>query len=99
MGLSKIIYFGFNPDLAKEIADYMGISLADCSISRLLMARSISTYRKRYGHHVFVVQSTSRPVNEHYMELLIMIDALKRASARTINVIMPYYDILGGSKL
>ncbi|HPX21090.1 MAG TPA: ribose-phosphate pyrophosphokinase, partial [Bacilli bacterium] len=43
------------------------------------------------GHTVFVVQSTNHPVNEHYMELLIMIDALKRASAQSINVIMPYY--------
>lgn len=43
------------------------------------------------GCDVFVVQSTSAPVNEHLMELLIMIDALKRASARTINIVMPYY--------
>ncbi len=43
------------------------------------------------GCDVFVIQSTSDPVNEHLMELLIMIDALKRASARTINVVNPYY--------
>jgi ribose-phosphate pyrophosphokinase len=43
------------------------------------------------GHDTFVLQSTSQPVNENYMELLIMIDALKRASAKTINIIMPYY--------
>lgn len=43
------------------------------------------------GCDVFVVQSTSNPVNEHLMELLIMIDALKRASAKTINIVMPYY--------
>lgn len=43
------------------------------------------------GCDVYVVQSTSNPVNEHLMELLIMIDALKRASARTINVVTPYY--------
>ncbi len=43
------------------------------------------------GHDAFVLQSTSQPVNENYMELLIMIDALKRASAKSINIIMPYY--------
>lgn len=40
---------------------------------------------------MFIVQSTSAPVNEHLMELLIMVDAVKRASARTVNVVMPYY--------
>ena len=40
---------------------------------------------------MYVVQSTCDPVNEHLMELLIMIDALKRASAKTINIVMPYY--------
>ena len=43
------------------------------------------------GSHVYVIQSTSSPVNDNLMELLIMIDALKRASAKTINVVMPYY--------
>ena len=43
------------------------------------------------GHHVFVVQSTSSPANEHLMELLIFTDALKRASAKSVTVIMPYY--------
>jgi ribose-phosphate pyrophosphokinase len=88
----KLFTLDSNPDLAKEIADYMGISLADCSISRFADGEvNINISETVRGHHVFVVQSTSRPVNEHYMELLIMIDALKRASARTINVIMPYY--------
>ena len=43
------------------------------------------------GSHVYVIQSTNSPVNDNLMELLIMIDALKRASAKTINVVMPYY--------
>ncbi|MFH5500994.1 ribose-phosphate diphosphokinase, partial [Listeria monocytogenes] len=43
------------------------------------------------GCHVYVIQSTSNPVNQNLMELLIMIDALKRASAATINIVMPYY--------
>ncbi len=43
---------------------------------------------------IFIVQSTSCPVNDHLWELLIMIDACKRASARTINVVIPYFDLL-----
>ncbi|MDD4388079.1 MAG: ribose-phosphate pyrophosphokinase [Bacilli bacterium] len=81
-----------NPDLAHEIADYVNIGLSECNLSRFSDGEvSINIPETVRGHHVFVVQSTSEPVNENYMELLIMIDALKRASARTINVIMPYY--------
>ena len=43
------------------------------------------------GHHVFILQSTSSPVNDNLMEILIMVDALKRASAETVSVVMPYY--------
>jgi ribose-phosphate pyrophosphokinase len=88
----KLFTLNSNPELAKEIAEYMGISLAECTLSRFADGEvSINISETVRGHNVFVVQSTSNPVNDHYMELLIMIDALKRASARTINVIMPYY--------
>ena len=81
-----------NPELAEEIADYMGIKLSECSIEKFADGEvGINITETVRGHHVFVIQTTSNPVNEHYMELLIMIDALKRASARSINVIMPYY--------
>lgn len=91
---SKIKLFSLNSNsqLAKEIADYIGVSLAECTINKFADGEvNINISETVRGHHVFVVQSTSAPVNEHYMELLIMIDALKRASARTINIIMPYY--------
>ena len=88
----KLFTLNSNPELAQEIADYMNIGLSECNLSRFSDGEvSINIPETVRGHHVFVVQSTSEPVNEHYMELLIMIDALKRASARTINVIMPYY--------
>jgi ribose-phosphate pyrophosphokinase len=88
----KLFTLNSNPDLAQEIADYMGISLADCTVTHFSDGEvSINISETVRGHHVFVVQSTSYPVNEHYMELLILIDALKRASAKTINIIMPYY--------
>lgn len=88
----KLFALNSNPELAKEIADYMGIELSECSIDKFADGEiGINITETVRGHHVFIVQSTSNPVNEHYMELLIMIDALKRASARSINVIMPYY--------
>lgn len=88
----KLFSLNSNPILGQEIADYMGISLAECNISRFSDGEvNINIAETVRGHNVFVIQSTSAPVNEHYMELLIMIDALKRASAKTINVIMPYY--------
>lgn len=88
----KIFALNSNMELGQEIADYMGIPLSGCSITRFSDGEvNINISETVRGHNVFVVQSTSSPVNEYYMELLIMIDALKRASARTINVIMPYY--------
>lgn len=88
----KLFCLNSNPLLGQQIADFMGISLAECSISRFSDGEvNINIAETVRGHNVFVVQSTSAPVNENYMELLIMIDALKRASAKTINVIMPYY--------
>lgn len=88
----KLFSLNSNYELAKEIADYIGIELSECNISRFADGEvSLNIPETVRGHHVFIVQSTCAPVNEHYMELLIMIDALKRASAETINVIMPYY--------
>jgi ribose-phosphate pyrophosphokinase len=88
----KIFALNSNRELAQEIADYVGIELSGCEISRFADGEvQINIHETVRGHTVFVVQSTNKPVNENYMELLIMIDALKRASAKSINVIMPYY--------
>lgn len=88
----KIFTLNSNPELAKEIADFLNIKLSECNLGRFSDGEvNINIPETVRGHHVFVVQSTSAPVNENYMELFVMIDALKRASAKTINVIMPYY--------
>lgn len=88
----KIFSLNSNRPLAEEIALRIGIPLSQCEVTRFndgeIQINITETVR---GHTVFIVQSTNFPVNEHYMELLIMIDALKRASAQSINVIMPYY--------
>ena len=88
----KLVSLNSNRPLAEEIANYVGIPLSKCEIKRFADGEvQINIDESVRGHRVFVIQSTSNPVNDNYMELLIMIDALKRASAETITVIMPYY--------
>ncbi len=88
----KIFSLGSNDQLAKEISEYVNLPLSKCIVSKFADGEtSINIGETVRGHHVFVVQSTNTPVNDNYMRLLIMIDALKRASAQSINVIMPYY--------
>ena len=88
----KLFSLSANRPLAEEIAEYLGIPLSTCELKRFADGEvAINITESVRGHRVFVIQTTSNPVNENYMELLIMIDALKRASAASINVIMPYY--------
>lgn len=88
----KLFALSANKELGQEIADYIGIELSECEIVKFADGElNVNIAETVRGHDVFVLQPTSNPVNEHYMELLIMIDALKRASARNINIIMPYY--------
>lgn len=91
---SKLKLFSLNSNnpLAKEIAEEMGVELGKSSVKHFSDGEvQISIEESIRGCDVFIVQSTSAPVNEHLMELLIMVDAVKRASARTVNVVMPYY--------
>jgi ribose-phosphate pyrophosphokinase len=88
----KLFALNSNMHLAQEIAKVIGVELGKCSVSRFSDGEiQINIEESIRGGDVFVIQSTSAPVNEHLMELLIMIDALKRASAKTINIVMPYY--------
>lgn len=88
----KLFSLNSNLKLAQEIASKLEIELSDCEITRFADGEvSVSIGETVRGCIVFVVQSTNTPVNENYMELLVMIDALKRASAKEINVVMPYY--------
>ncbi|PLS15121.1 ribose-phosphate pyrophosphokinase [Bacillus sp. M6-12] len=88
----KVFSLNSNLGLAEEIARAIGVELGKCSVTRFSDGEiQINIEESIRGCDVFVIQSTSGPVNEHLMELLIMIDALKRASAKTINIVMPYY--------
>ncbi|MDQ0220900.1 ribose-phosphate diphosphokinase [Peribacillus cavernae] len=88
----KVFSLNSNLCLAEEIARSIGVELGKCSVTRFSDGEiQINIEESIRGCDVFVIQSTSQPVNEHIMEVLIMIDALKRASAKTINIVMPYY--------
>ena len=81
-----------NPALAGAIADHLGIRLGSASLGRFRDGEvRFQIHDNVRGADVFVVQSTAPPVNENLMELLIMVDALKRASAARINAVIPYY--------
>ncbi|SDJ72397.1 ribose-phosphate diphosphokinase [Salimicrobium halophilum] len=88
----KVFSLNSNPALAEEIANNIGIELGKCTVTTFSDGEvQINIDESIRGCDVYVVQSTSAPVNQHLMELLIMIDALKRASANSINIVMPYY--------
>ena len=88
----KIFTGNSHPELAKEIAEILGLPLGKSKVSTFSDGEiSVDIGETVRGADVFVVQSTSSPVNNNLMELLIMIDAFKRASAGRITVVMPYY--------
>lgn len=88
----KLFSLNSNRQLAEEIAKVIGVELGKCTVQRFSDGEiQINIEESIRGCNVFVIQSTSSPVNENLMELLIMIDALKRASAKTISIVMPYY--------
>ena len=90
----RLILFSGNANraLSQEIADYLGVPLGDAEVTRFaddeILVQICENVR---GADVFVIQPTCRPVNENLMELLVIIDALKRASAWRITAVMPYY--------
>jgi len=88
----KIFALNSNKPLAQKIANEVGVELGKTSVDRFSDGEiRINIEQSVRGSHVYVIQSTSAPVNDNLMELLIMIDALRRASAATINVVIPYY--------
>lgn len=88
----KLFTGNANPQLANEIAAYLGIPIGDAVVSHFSDGEiSCAINETVRGVDVFVVQPTCTPVNEHLMELLIMIDAFRRASASRINAVIPYY--------
>lgn len=88
----KIFCGNSNRELAQEIADYLGISIGDAKVQTFQDGEiSIGINESVRGADVFVVQPTCAPANDNIMELLILMDALKRASAYRITAVVPYY--------
>ncbi|MFA5421492.1 MAG: ribose-phosphate diphosphokinase [Bacilli bacterium] len=92
--LEKIIIFNLssNPQLTKKIADLLDIPIGRVELMHFadgeIMARSLDSVR---GKSVYIVQSTCSPASERLMELLVFIDGIKKANAKDVNVIIPYY--------
>ena len=81
-----------NPALAQEIATHLGTELGKASVGRFSDGEvTVEIQQNVRARDVFVVQSTCAPTNENLMELLIMVDALKRASAGRITAVIPYF--------
>jgi len=88
----KIFTGSANPALAEEIAQYLGVALGDTRCARFSDGEiQVEINESVRGADVFIIQPTCSPINEHLMELLIMIDAVRRASARRITAVIPYY--------
>ena len=88
----KIFTGNANPKLAKEIADYLGLELGKAFVGKFNNGEvQVMIDESVRGKDVFLIQPTSQPANDNLMELLIMADALKRASANHITAVVPYY--------
>jgi ribose-phosphate pyrophosphokinase len=88
----KILTCNSNRPLAEAISAYLGLPLTQASVRRFSdMEIFVEIHENVRGEDVFVIQSTSYPANDHLMELLVTLDALKRASARRVTAVIPYY--------
>ena len=88
----KVFAGNSNPLLAQGICDHLGLKLGDAGVGRFKDGEcSVSVYEPVRGTDVFIVQSTCGPVNDNLMELLVMIDAMKRASAGRVTAVIPYF--------
>src|SRR4051812_49970567 len=91
---SDLVVFSGNSNkaLVKEICDYLKVPIGRCDVNKFSDGETqIEIAENVRGRDVFLVQSTSTPVNDHLMEILIMIDAARRASAASITAVVPYF--------
>ncbi|GAA5109415.1 ribose-phosphate pyrophosphokinase [Bartonella jaculi] len=88
----KLFCGNSNPRLAEDVANYLNIPLGKATVKRFADQEIfVELHENVRGQDVFVLQSSSYPANDHLMELLIMIDALRRSSARRITAVIPYF--------
>ncbi|MFN3471879.1 MAG: ribose-phosphate diphosphokinase [Aquificaceae bacterium] len=92
LGSIKLLTGTSNPKLAQEVSEYLGIPLSDATVGRFSDGEvRVKINESMRGEDVFVIQSLCHPVNDNIMELLLILDALKRASAGRITAVIPYY--------
>ena len=88
----KVFTANANPAFAQGVCDALGIPLGQCEVKAFSDGEvSVTITETVRGRDVFMIQSTCSPVNDNLMELLIMIDALKRSSAARVTAVIPYY--------
>ena len=88
----KLFAGNSNPGLSNDIADYLGTRLGHCEVRRFADQEIFVELKENVrGEDIFVIQSTSYPANDNLMELLIVIDAARRSSARRITAVLPYF--------
>lgn len=88
----KLFSGNSNPELARKVAAAAGVELGHCEVNTFADGEiQVEIHESVRGEHVYVLQSTCPPVNQSYMELFIILDALKRASAKQITAVIPYY--------
>ena len=88
----KLFTCNSHPELAQEIAEHMGVELGKSTVTKFSDGEiSVSIWESVRGKDCFIIQSTCEPVNDNIMELLIMTDALKRASCNSVTAVIPYY--------
>ncbi|OGR01387.1 MAG: phosphoribosylpyrophosphate synthetase [Deltaproteobacteria bacterium RIFOXYD12_FULL_55_16] len=88
----KVFAGNANPALASDICNYLGVPLSQAEVRRFSDGEIFVEIGENVrGRDVFIIQPTCPPVNDHLMELVIMVDALRRASARRITAVLPYY--------
>ncbi|MFN3814068.1 MAG: ribose-phosphate diphosphokinase [Aquificaceae bacterium] len=92
VGSIKLLRGNSNPTLVKEVAEHLGITISDMVVSRFSDGEiRVQINESMRGEDVYIIQSLCPPVNENIMELLLILDALKRASAGRITAVIPYY--------
>jgi len=90
--IMKVFTGNANPEIAREICNYLDMPLSKAEVKQFSDGEiSVEIGENVRGTDVFVIQPTCTPVNDHLMELVIMVDALRRASARRITAVLPYY--------
>ena len=92
MSTFKLFSGSANPEFAKKVSEYLGMNVSDAKLNKFSDGEiSVQITQSVRGQDVYIIQPTCAPTNDNLMELLIMVDALKRSSAKSISAVIPYY--------